>query len=173
MAYDHAAIVESINGLFEGSSGVARTLPSGVFQRSRFLGRDVKDKQAIALQAPKSTMYLFQVMIGALVEGPASPMSAMGSYELDEVEVFIAVIATVATVVAIGDPDAVIAALSSACQDAVQALKTPHNLDEDTTGVVSGCLERVRMIAPAQEDWDMKYVEAHITGILNLQIDSN
>lgn len=141
MAYNAANIRTAIKELAEGDIGTTRVMTSNVFLHGVFDGQPTGAQQAKAMH---TGTHRFDVELGDLEDHEASPISAKAPTRFARLSVTIPVVTHTPTTVDDAARRSVLADIESDCDDLIQALHFPANLDataaSGATNIVSGHL---------------------------------
>lgn len=180
MAIERAAIKDAIAETLEGRDRT-RALATGVFKYGIHDGQ-TQQAQSAKLVNTIDARHWFDVRLATVRPHAATNVANQSSRRIVEMPVTIRIRTHLKTQPQESERDEVLDQVASDCEDAVQALAYPHNLDTTqdgrSTNIVGGLMTGIGNRGTPEwrqvnEDWERKRVESEITGNLIVAVEAN
>lgn len=153
----------AIDELLAGTIGSTRVITAGTVAKGH--------EGAFEGQTLSGVRY--DLSIGSMTPSPATPLSAIASYRIDNLAVTVRLYFHQTSPITEADRDAVRATVLSTSDSIRQALGYRGNLSMTAagypTGIISGMLTNMAVSEPI-EDWEKQIVTVEITGTAIVQI---
>lgn len=173
MAFAAEAIRQAIIERLEGGTGPV-TVDAGTFKFGVFEGQPDAAKQSKAMQADVAA-HRFDVKFSPLRNSEASTVGTNTARRIVEVDVTIPVWTHVKTTAQETERKAILAAIESDCEDAIQVLGYPSSLSataaSEATSIVSGLMLGPGAVSmptfeTLEADWAKQLIKSQIVGTL-------